>query len=243
MDEDKNIIKSPYYSLEELKKNPDVLRRGLEDLGIASSGSRLAEFYAEWDEMSDGDEAAQEEELRMRWADPRAKTILEKALNGEDCDKISGSFGDFGTSPANPIPVNGPIGERKYLNRLRFNGQRLIYHRIGPWEVEKLPGLIVDEFEVVTMDGKHWDSLYFDYYHPRRSKMVPNRYTYSHDTGLKFLELMTNLCTIGTTSKVETFPFKMEDQITAANGRGLGEIALNLYKAAIKNEDNFKRPE
>ncbi|MEW6003147.1 MAG: hypothetical protein AB1638_10940, partial [Nitrospirota bacterium] len=163
------------------------MQRGLEDLGIAPEDFDItelfAEFFAELDEMKDGNKQEQEEELKERWADPRAKDILEKALSGEDCDKISGGFGDFGISPTNPIPVNRVVGEYKYLNRLRFDGQRLMYHRLGPLKVKELGGLIVDVYEVVTMDGKHWDVLCFDFYHPRRSKAVPVGYIYSSDSG------------------------------------------------------------
>ena len=180
--------------------------------------------------------------MKERWNDPRAKTILEKALGGEDCDKISGGFGDFGTSSTNPIPANGVVGEYKYLNRLRFNGQRLIYHRPASLKVEELGGLVVDVYEVVTMDGKHWDVLCFDFYHPRRSKMVPAGYTYSFDSG-SVQERILNACTIGTNAKVEAFPYEMEERILEKNRDILGKIARNLYREATKDRNKFIRPE
>jgi len=243
-DKSKQIQKSHQYSIERLKNNTGLIQRGLKDLGIVSDDltidQYLAEFFAELDEMKDGDRNSQEDELRAWWSDPTVKYLIEKALNGEDCDEIHDGLGDFGLTPTNPIPVNGVVGEYKYLNRLRFNGERLIYHRIDI--VVELGSEVVDAYDVVTMDGKHWNTLFFDFYHPRRSKTVPAGYTYSPDTG-SVKELILNACTIGTDSLVETFPFEMEEFILNANRNLLGKVARNLYKEAIKDKGKFFRPE
>ena len=47
-------------------------------------------------------------------------------LNGEDCDQITGGYGPFG-GLTNPIPVNGPIGEIKYLGKLRGKAGSALY--------------------------------------------------------------------------------------------------------------------
>ena len=47
-DKDKNIIKSPYYSLEEIKKYSGVLKRGLEDLGISITNPKDLEDATEF---------------------------------------------------------------------------------------------------------------------------------------------------------------------------------------------------
>ena len=48
MDNDKKIIKSPYYSLEDIKKYSDVLKRGLEDLGISITDPKNQEDATEF---------------------------------------------------------------------------------------------------------------------------------------------------------------------------------------------------
>src|SRR5271170_4559145 len=37
------------------------------------------------------------------------------------CDRIPNCFGEFGRTPTNPIPVNGPVGELIYLSRLEMS--------------------------------------------------------------------------------------------------------------------------
>ena len=49
----------------------------------------------------------------------------EDILFGESCDEVSGSYGEFG-SATNPIPVNGVMGEIKYLAKLRSEPIRVV---------------------------------------------------------------------------------------------------------------------
>ncbi len=96
--------------------------------------------------------------------------------DGEDCDTISGAKGRFG-SEDNPIPVNGSIGELKYLAKLRGrSGEAVMFHRVGSFQSKVVPHPI-DGYEVVCMDGTQWGHLFFDMYHPRRSNLAPEGYT------------------------------------------------------------------
>ena len=91
------------------------------------------------------------------------------ALACEDCDQIPGAEGPIGHSFNNPIPVNGQLGTYKYLAKLRISlGTPLLFHRIGSMKSEKTKYL-VDVYELVDSSGKHWDLLFIDMYHPRRS--------------------------------------------------------------------------
>ena len=52
--------------------------------------------------------------------------------DGPDCDQLPNATGEFGRSPSNPIPVNGPLGEVVYLSRLTTEtGAPVMFHRVG----------------------------------------------------------------------------------------------------------------
>lgn len=97
--------------------------------------------------------------------------LAEKIRTGVDCDMIPGSTGEFGHDATNPIPVNGPLGELTYLSRLRIRstGSMVFFHK-----VRSIGN--VDEFEVVNVSGQFADRLYFDMYHPRLSRMYPDKF-------------------------------------------------------------------
>ena len=88
--------------------------------------------------------------------------LVPQILNGLDCDQNPNGVGEFG-SLDNPIPVNGSIGEIKYLVKLRGKTSKVI-------------GRSVDCYEVVCLDGTQWGYLHFDFYHPRRSNLAPSGY-------------------------------------------------------------------
>lgn len=49
-----------------------------------------------------------------------------------DTDEISGSYGPFGLSPTNPIPVHGFFSSETYLRSLRtLEGKRIRWDRVG----------------------------------------------------------------------------------------------------------------
>lgn len=86
-------------------------------------------------------------------------------------DRSPHGHGPFGRSPNNPIPVNGPLGEILYLSQLRSpNGQPYLSHRVGSENS-------FDQYELISLDGHHTDTLYFDMYYPRKSCLCPENMT------------------------------------------------------------------
>lgn len=91
--------------------------------------------------------------------------LKDLVMAGVACDYLNPDMETFGVSPNNPVPVNGPYGELTYLARLRTpDGQGFLYHRLGSINA-------VDEYEIISFDGKTRAFLYFDMYHPRRSRL------------------------------------------------------------------------
>ena len=163
-------------------------------------------------------------------------------LEGENCDEITGAIGEFGRIPTNPIPVNGPLGEIKYLSRLHIkNGPGVIFHRLGSVNVPQL-NLPVDVFETVSLDGEVWDILYISMYHPRRSTKIPKSYVFS-----KFDKLLSLLpMGFGTLKCDPNFPFTIDQFIERdldIFGTGITNKRLaERYREFIVDKDKFKRP-
>lgn len=158
--------------------------------------------------------------------------MVKESLEGLDCDVLPNATGDFGRTKTNPIPVNGPIGEIKYLNRLRTSDGGLIFHRVGSVDGN------LDKYEVVSLGGKIWDVLYFDMYHPRRSTIAPSEYSFS-EFNESFIKLALGYYTNG---YAENFPFGLEDLIEKHIGGTLGVRIANQYKEIIKDKSKFVRP-
>ena len=53
--------------------------------------------------------------------------------------------------------------------------QHIIFHRLGSRHSEVI-GRMIDIFEVVSIDGLHYDILYVDMYHVEQSKKAPTGY-------------------------------------------------------------------
>jgi hypothetical protein len=163
-------------------------------------------------------------------------------LEGDSCDEIKGAFGEFGKEATNPIPVNGPRGEIKYLNRLHVkNGPGLIYHRTGSINASNNVNNI-DVFEIVSLSGDVWDILYFDMYHPRRSTKKPKGYEFD-----EFHEVFSRMpIGFGTTQRDNVFPFGVPQIIESKQDIFKGIIsckglARNL-REIIGDGQKFKRP-
>lgn len=93
--------------------------------------------------------------------------ISDAIKGGSAVDNIPNGCGAFGLDKANPIPVNGALGELAYLSRLEtVKGERLLFHRVGA--INR-----IDVFEAVTITGTSWHVLFLDLYHPRRSRLAP----------------------------------------------------------------------
>lgn len=111
-----------------------------------------------------------DERFQVEMLHPMMKELLEKS---PAYDRDPNGTGPFGLSEANPIPVNGPIGELSYLSRLETDkGERLLFHRIGA--VDK-----IDVFEAVTFSGSAWFIFFLDLYHPRRSRSTPDGFCFT----------------------------------------------------------------
>ncbi len=81
----------------------------------------------------------------VKQLDPLIANII---LKGLSCDKLPNATGKFG-SITNPIPVNGPMGEIKYLGKLRGKtGHAVFFHRIGS-TITPISEHPIDEFELV----------------------------------------------------------------------------------------------
>jgi hypothetical protein len=94
-----------------------------------------------------------------------------RVIGGASVDEIPGSFGAFGLTLTNPVPVNGALGEIVYLSSLRHRGTtKILFHRIGSLNE-------VDIYETVTVDGNTWSLLYFHMYHPRKSRKSLDGYS------------------------------------------------------------------
>lgn len=93
--------------------------------------------------------------------------ISEAIASGAAVDRLENAIGDFGRDVRNPIPVNGVLGELICVSHLMTgSGSRLVGHRIGS-------AAKIDIYEVAALDGTAWDILFFDLYHPRRSRAAP----------------------------------------------------------------------
>jgi len=159
--------------------------------------------------------------------------LAKKILSGINCDKLPNGKGEFG-SQTNPIPVNGAIGEIKYLGKLRGKTkQALFFHRIGSIESQVCDNPI-DCYEVVCIDGTQWNKLYFDFYHPRRSNIAPKGYyLMPFDKKLKFDLPMG----FGINEYVHNFPYGIPDSIMNL----YGSSALTRIAKERLNKHNFTK--
>jgi len=151
-------------------------------------------------------------------AAPFREILGAQYLNGLDCDQLLNGQGSFG-SLENPIPVNGSIGEIKYLVKLRGNtGEPLMFHRIGSMgsSVVKNP---VDCYEVVCMDGTQWNHLHFDRYHPRRSNLCPPGYTLVLFNKSLDMDIPYGF---GCNTLASDFPYSLSDAIISLYGESPG---------------------
>lgn len=157
--------------------------------------------------------------------------LKDEALAGLDCDFLPNASGEFARCITNPIPVNGPIGEIKYLNRLISKDGGFISHRLGSYDE-------LDVYEVVSIGGKIWDVLYFDMYHPRRSTIAPSDYDFNI-----FHEIFTKFA-IGysTNSFDQDFPFGLSNHIEKRIGSSLGTKIAKKYEEIITDRTKFIRP-
>jgi len=111
----------------------------------------------------------EDEEFQIECIHPSVRDIIKSK---PAYDKDPNGSGPFGFVKTNPIPTNGPIGELAYLSSLEtLNGERIVFHRLGAIHT-------IDVFEAVTFSGSEWFIFFVDYYHPRKSKLAPDGFTF-----------------------------------------------------------------
>lgn len=153
-------------------------------------------------------------------------------LEGESCEEIPNAIGEFGLSATNPIPVNGIRGEIKYLSRLKTNnGSGLIFHRLGSISQQGFKHAI-DVYEIVSLDMKTYDTLFFDMYHPRRSTKAPKGFTLGEYNKL-FGKYAIGM---GSTDFDEEFPNGLEKLME----KHYGSLGIAIYKKISQDLQNKK---
>jgi hypothetical protein len=168
------------------------------------------------------DEAAQNNAL--------PEDIRRTLAKNPSCDRIPNAFGEFGRTPTNPIPVNGPVGELLYLSRLETSdGVAIAFHRLTALEE-------VDVFEVASEDGRHWDVLYLSLYFPRKSKHVPSGYRLTTD------EARRRALIRGTTLRVDDFPQGIYSAAMECTKRLIGMPLGDSQLKAIEARNDLIRP-
>jgi hypothetical protein len=152
--------------------------------------------------------------------------IANEILAGLDCDALPNSNGNFG-SITNPIPVNGLMGEIKYLGKLRGKtGYPIFFHRIGSTNSPVTKNTI-DIFELVCHDSTQWNKLYLDPYHPRRSNLAPDGYVLiPYDKSTK----MDIPFAYGVNSLLVNFPYDLPQALDTFYGSTSGVFSKNAKK-------------
>ena len=147
----------------------------------------------------------------------------------DGCEELQGAYGEFGIEISNPIPVNGPVGETIYLNRLRSkNGVWFMYHRVGSVRSPVTDNL-VDHFQTISVDLVERYDFYFCMYFSRRSRKAPQSLTLkSWEKMEEHVRVMCKMDCFGTRGRVEDFPYGLPEVISrdkVLNGisPGLGE--------------------
>ena len=196
-----------------------------------------------------GDKKSENDEPFDKQKADLLKFTKSSGVNNNGCDQIPGAYGSFGTTPTNPIPVNGIIGETVYLFRLRSKtGTGFYYHRLGHIfsSPSKNP---IDHYELVAADASEWCDLFFDCYYPRRSTKTPDGLTSLSWNSLDDqLKMMAKLPMCGVNIEINNFPYGLPDAIESNQilndispdiGSAVAEkirINLNKYKGQWERE-------
>lgn len=156
-----------------------------------------------------------------------------KVLSGADCDSLPAGNGPFG-SLHNPIPVNGALGEIKYLGKLRGRtGCAVFFHRIGSTSTP-VTTQAIDIYQVVCMDASQWATLHFDMYHPRRSNLAPDGFTLMpFDRNLK----MDLPFAYGVNSRCPDFPYGMPAALVECYGERPGATFARHAQEKLAQHD------
>lgn len=128
-------------------------------LAAAQTSSEAAEGVSLVAESMSASEIAEAVAIAEAWM---AEQNYETALWDVPALDVSAPLGARG----NPVRVDGPSGEREYLNQLRCSeGDAPQYERLG--SVGEGPyGRILDIYDLLCMAGGRSAQLYMDMYHP-----------------------------------------------------------------------------
>lgn len=145
---------------------------------------------------------------------------------GKTPDENPNATGDFGHSPNNPIPCNGPLGEMTYLSSLTLekDNQKIFFQRSGSVAGNGIDDNIVDEFSIISQDGKFAGKLYLDMNHPGKSSKVPTGYI--RNTPITAIR--------GITTAIENFPSGLYEAI---NEEMMMMCPIPLADSAVKDID------
>lgn len=191
-----------------------------------------------------------DEPLEEQKKDFLKSTVSPESINNKCCDQIPGAYGSFGTTPTNPIPVNGIIGEIVYMSSLRSKtGVGFYYHRLGSLSSPPSNNPI-DEYELVAGDASEWRNLFFDCYYPRRSIKVPDGLTRTPWNSLNdTLKVLFKLPCGGANIKINNFPIGLPDVIQSSKqlnsfSPGLGAEMANRIRSKLREyEGKWERDE
>lgn len=167
----------------------------------------------------------------------------------EACDEIPGAIGRFGYDGTNPIPVNGPVGETVYLNRLRAkSGIGFLYHRIGTVRAPFIEA-VIDRFELVALDASQWVVLNLCPYFPRRSLKAPDGLSLARWREANAMQrFILKKDSFGRRKFVEDFPLGVPAAIAADKGfdvitPNFGAVAAARMQEYISAQaGKWKRP-
>jgi len=107
----------------------------------------------------------------------------EKAIRrGCDADEIPEGHGKYGYEVTNPIPVRGIAEAGRYLKKLRWQGQPVIWDRIGSFGADNIE-MPVDCYEVFDQKSRMVGTIFISPYHQKTSAKAPEGFTVYQDKG------------------------------------------------------------
>jgi hypothetical protein len=107
--------------------------------------------------------------------DDQLKCFLTIYQSGVEADELPNGHGAYGTTITNPVLTISVWCSTDYLNRLRFNGKAITYHRFGSKRSEVTPGA-TDIYQIAS-DGESLETIYICPYHKRNSQKAPKGFT------------------------------------------------------------------
>lgn len=95
---------------------------------------------------------------------------------GASSDTIQGGYGQYGLVVSNPVPTVCVSGSKKYLSRLRFNGQQVGHDRIGSTSSEVTAGNV--DIYKLSFGTQALGNIFICPYHKHDSKIAPKGFSF-----------------------------------------------------------------